>query len=51
MMYESCATAGGDGFAFVLHRDPSGSAALGTNGRGLGYEGIENSLAVEFDTW
>lgn len=50
-LYESCATHGGDGFAFVLQRDPNGTSALGADGRGLGYEGIENSLAVEFDTW
>jgi len=51
-MYESCSTHGGDGFAFVLHRDPEmGLAAVGSNGRGLGYDGIANSLAVEFDTW
>lgn len=49
--YESCATHGGDGFAFVLQRDPNGTAALGAGGRGLGYEGIANSVAVEFDTW
>jgi len=50
-LYESCATHGGDGLAFVLHRDPKGTEALGSDGRGLGYEGISNSLAVEFDTW
>jgi len=50
-LYKSCAVHGGDGFAFVLHRDPNETHTLGETGRGLGYEGIENSLAVEFDTW
>lgn len=50
-MYESCAVHGGDGFAFVLHHDDATTSAIGDSGRGLGYAGIENSLAVEFDTW
>jgi hypothetical protein len=50
-MYESCAVHGGDGFAFVLHYDEDTIDAVGDTGRGLGYAGIENSLAVEFDTW
>jgi Legume lectin domain len=37
----------GDGIAFVLH--PKGKGALGVNGGGLGYGGIEPSLAVEID--
>jgi hypothetical protein len=38
----------GDGIAFVLQgKDPT---ALGSGGGGLGYAGIENSLAVLFDT-
>jgi lectin family protein len=40
---------GADGFAFVLQNvSPS---ALGDPGSGLGYNGISDSLAVEFDTW
>ena len=50
-MYESCAVHGGDGFAFVIHRDRNETAAIGNPGRELGYGGIANSLAVEFDTW
>jgi len=50
-MYESCAVHGGDGFAFVIQRDNNETAAIGAAGRELGYGGIENSIAVEFDTW
>ena len=50
-LYKSCAVHGGDGFAFVIHRDPNRTETIGRNGRGLGYDGIRNSLAVEFDTW
>jgi hypothetical protein len=43
---------GGDGFAFVIHNAdlPLPGSALGGGGNGLGYSGIPNSLAVEFDT-
>jgi lectin family protein len=43
---------GGDGFAFVIHNTdlPSPGSALGGGRNGLGYSGIPNSLAVEFDT-
>jgi Bacterial lectin len=43
---------GGDGFAFVIHNAdlPSPGSALGGGRNGLGYSGIPNSLAVEFDT-
>lgn len=40
---------GADGFAFVIQN--SSVNALGGDGGGLGYDGIPNSLAVEFDTW
>ena len=50
-MYESCTVHGGDGFAFVIHRDENDTEALGSTGAGMGYDGIRNSLAVEFDTW
>lgn len=42
---------GGDGFAFVVHSDRNGANAIGGDGQELGYGGIENSLAIEFDTW
>jgi hypothetical protein len=35
--------------AFVLQGE--GYNALGRNGKGIGYSGINNSLAVEFDTY
>lgn len=38
---------GAEGFAFVIQHD--GPRALGTQAAGLGYSGIPNSLAIEFD--
>ncbi len=40
---------GADGFALVIQN--SAGNALGGNGCRNGYDGIANSLAVEFDTW
>ena len=42
-----CDNTGGEGLAFVLQ---SGPWALGNTGPGLGYEGVNNSVAIEFDT-
>ncbi len=42
---------GADGMAFVVQDSASGTSALGTGGGALGYTGIENSLAVELDTF
>jgi len=39
---------GGEGIAFVVQQD--GIDAIGGSGSGLGYSGINNVLAVEFDT-
>lgn len=44
-----CRSRGGDGFAFVVQEDRFD--ALGNGGGGLGYDGVNNSLAVEFDTF
>jgi hypothetical protein len=47
--YTHCRSRGGDGIAFVIQeQDPR---ALGAGGAGLGYTGIQNSMAVEFDTF
>mmetsp|Transcript_27793 Transcript_27793/g.90416 ORF Transcript_27793/g.90416 Transcript_27793/m.90416 type:complete len:554 (-) Transcript_27793:1828-3489(-) len=40
---------GGDGFAFVLQSN--GSSSVGESGDQLGYGGIPDSLAIEFDTF
>jgi hypothetical protein len=37
-----------DGFAFVLAKSPTG---LGGAGVGMGYSGVPNSVAIEFDTY
>jgi len=42
-----CDDSGGEGVAFVMQ---SGPWVDGNSGPGLGYEGISNSLAIEFDT-
>lgn len=42
---------GADGLTFVVHNDAQGHNALGSFGEGLGYAGIGNSIAVEFDTF
>ena len=44
-------TDGADGFTFMLQNNLSGDLALGSAGGGLGYRGIANSLAIEFDTF
>jgi hypothetical protein len=51
----------GDGFAFVIHNDPAGNAALGGGGSAMGYGFglrpdssfgcVNNGFAVEFDTF
>ena len=44
-------TGGADGFTFMLQNDRTGDRALGANGGGVGYQGISQSLAIEFDTY
>lgn len=40
---------GADGFTFTIQN--AGPAAMGLYASGIGYYGIANSLAIEFDTW
>jgi hypothetical protein len=40
---------GSDGFAFVIQN--SSPTELRAGGGGLGYDGMPNSVAIEFDTW
>lgn len=42
---------GADGIAFVFHNDPSGELAIGASGDGLGATGIQNGIAIQFDTF
>jgi len=49
--HKNCDTRGGDGFALVFHNSEDGEQSLGEKGMGLGYSGIKNGLAIEFDTW
>ena len=42
---------GADGAAIVFHNDPRGANAIGAFGSGLGVGGIQNGLAIEFDTY
>ena len=49
--HESCMVHGADGFAFVLHDNADRTHAIGNPGKSIGYGGISNSIAFEFDTW
>ena len=42
---------GADGVAVVFHNDARGADAVGVHGTGLGVGGIDNGLAIEFDTY
>lgn len=42
---------GADGLGFVLHNDARGSSATGNDGNGLGIAGVQNAIAIEFDTF
>ncbi|MFK7818047.1 MAG: Calx-beta domain-containing protein [Planctomycetaceae bacterium] len=44
-------TSGADGITFTLQNDAAGSNALGANAGNVGYAGISQSIAFEFDTW
>jgi len=47
--YDNCHDEGADGMAFVIRG--ASSPPVGVNGKELGYGGINNSVAIEFDTW
>jgi Domain of unknown function (DUF4347)/Bacterial lectin/Bacterial Ig domain len=42
---------GADGIAFVFHNDPAGKNVTGQAGGALGIGGIQNSIAIKFDTF
>src|SRR6056297_587412 len=44
-------SAGADGLTFTIQNDARGTTAIGGSGGALGYDGIRNSVAVEFDTY
>lgn len=50
LLYERCAYTGSDGLALVL-RGGGAPAALGRGGGSLGYGGLSQALAIEFDSW
>lgn len=50
VLADRCMQRGGDGLAFVVHENGF-PYALGADGASMGYGGIDNSVAVEFDTW
>jgi Legume lectin domain/PEP-CTERM motif len=45
---DSATTCGADGLVFVVQ---SVSSSIGGAGGGIGYDGIPNSIGIEFDTW
>ncbi len=48
-IFLGCSNGGADGMTFTLQT--TGTTTTGGNGGGLGYQGITNSVAVEFDTY
>eukprot|EP00474_Spongospora_subterranea_P003837 CRZ04295.1 hypothetical protein [Spongospora subterranea] len=51
-IYERCAKRGGHGLALIIQHDPSATnlaSFIGGCQEGLGYTGIRNSVAIEFD--
>ena len=67
LLHGQCEVTGGDGFAFVVwdagaeeeaalsqsgvNASTGNNPGVGASGPGLGYSGLTNSLAVEFDLW
>ncbi|WP_081614422.1 lectin-like domain-containing protein [Novipirellula maiorica] len=50
-MDQGWGSGGADGIAFVMQNSAAGSDAIGYGSYGLGYGGLANSVAIEFDTW
>lgn len=44
-----CRSRGGEGFAFVIQND--NAVVIGQPSSGMGFVGIHNAVAIEFDTW
>ena len=51
LLYEQCVRSGSDGLALLLRNSDGPPTALGGGGGSLGYGGLLNTLAIEFDTW
>ncbi|OQR99761.1 hypothetical protein THRCLA_21796 [Thraustotheca clavata] len=49
--YKSCFVRGGDGIAFVIHGNNNMTSTIGGKGQGMGWRGIQNSIAVAFHTF
>jgi glucose/arabinose dehydrogenase len=48
---QGAGTIGSDGFAFVLQNNGAATTALGGIGGGVGYSGLDRSIAIKFDTY
>jgi len=49
--HRTCSVRGADGFAFVIHNDPNNTRTIGEPGGQMGFGGLQNSIAIAFDTW
>ncbi len=50
-MFVGSSEDGADGLAVVFHNDPRGENAVGASGGGFGATGLQNGIAIEFDTY
>jgi hypothetical protein len=48
---QGAGTQGSDGFTFLLQNNGAATTALGGIGGGVGYAGLDRSLAIKFDTY